>query len=111
MNAERFQLSRDELARQLHQAAREAYPDYRLEGKLIHAILIEQMPAGSGFVFPAREYALNNNISPEEFLARLYHELSIEYEKNLHDKFFFKMHRDDDCIYFSLIETDRTDER
>jgi hypothetical protein len=110
MNAERFQLSRDDLARQLHQVAREAYPDNCLDGKLIHAILIEQSPAGSGFAFPAREYALQNNISPEEFLPKLYHELSIEFEKNLHDKFFFEMHRDNDCIYFSLIETDKTDE-
>jgi hypothetical protein len=111
MNAERFQLSRDELARQLHQAAREAYPELRLEGKLIHILLIEQIPAGSSFVFPAREYALKNNIPPEEFLRKLYYELSIEYEKNLHDKYFFEMHRDDDCIYFSLIDTDRINER
>ncbi len=111
MNADRFQLSRDDLARQLHQAAREAFPHFRLAGKLIHSMLIEQKPAGSSFVFPAREYALKNNISPEEFLPRLYHELSIEYEKNLHDKFFFEMHRDNNCIYFSLIDTDRKDER
>jgi hypothetical protein len=103
MANDKFVLSRDEIAREVHRALKELYPEQKLEGNIIHKMLIEIHPAGTGFMFPIRDYAFINNLDQKEFLLRLFRELSIESEKNLHDKFLFEMSLDDHCIYFKMI--------
>ncbi len=101
-----FKLSRDEIARQLHAALRELLPEHKLDGNIVHKMLLEMHPSGTGYMFPVKDYASIHNLDPREFLAKLFHELSIESEKNLHDKFLFEMSLDDNFIYFKVITAD-----
>jgi hypothetical protein len=106
MDEKIFRLSRDEIAREIHRAIKEIYPEQSLEGNIIHKMLIEMTPVGSGYIFPIKDYAGVNNLNPKEFLGKLFRELSVESEKNLHDKFLFEMSLDDNCIYFKTILAD-----
>jgi len=106
MNDAIFRLSRDEIAREVHAALKELYPEHKLDGNIVHKMLLEMFPPGTGFMFPVKDYASLHDLDPKDFLAKLFRELSIESEKNLHDKFLFEMSIDDNFIYFRVIAAD-----
>lgn len=101
-----YKLSRDEIARQVHAGLKELYPEHKLDGNIIHKMLLDMFPSGTGYMFPVKDYASIHNLDPKEFLVKLFRELSIESEKNLHDKFLFEMSLDDNFIYFKVITAD-----
>jgi len=101
-----FKLSRDEIARQVHAALKELYPDHKLDGNIVHKMLLEMFPPGTAYMFPVKEYASIYDLDTKEFLVKLFREFSVESEKNLHDKFLFEMSLDDNSIYFKVITAD-----
>ncbi|MCX6827582.1 MAG: hypothetical protein NTV06_10030 [candidate division Zixibacteria bacterium] len=101
-----FRLTRDDLARQLHLTLRELYPEKSINGNIIHKMLIESTPEKSGFAFPAADFAEINGINSQEFLEDLFRELSVESEKNLHDKFLFEISKDSHSIFFKMLKKD-----
>lgn len=105
----RPKLSRDEIARQIHLVLRELYPDKNLLANVIHKMIIETNPDGAGFRFPANEFAEYNDIDELNLAGRLHKELGVEFEKNLHDKFFFAMTEDAGSISFKMIDGDLSD--
>jgi len=96
-------LIKEELTRQLHQTIQELYPEGNYDPNLIDKILFESEP-GKLFTFPAKEFAESGNLHADDFINKLYLELGIEFEKNLHDKFLFKMTRDENTIYFTAVK-------
>jgi hypothetical protein len=111
MTEKYFKLTREDLARQIHQGIREAYPELSFEGNVIHKMIIEEEPSGSGFIFPAGDFGEFCGLKRGEFVAGLKMELGIEFEKNLHDKFLFSMVMEGDMIYFRPIRWDTKDDR
>jgi hypothetical protein len=106
-----FKLTREDLARQIHQGIREVYPDLIFEGNIVHEMLIVEEPAGSGFIFPAGDFAAACDLGRGDFVGKLRMELGIEFEKNLHDKFLFDMKMDGELIYFRPIKSEFENDR
>jgi ribosome assembly protein YihI (activator of Der GTPase) len=100
-----FKLTKEELTRQLHQTIQELCPEIENDPNLIDKLLTE-LEQGRQFVFPAEAFADEGGINPDDFIDRLYLELGIEFEKNLHDKFLFEMTRDNNSIIFTAIESE-----
>jgi hypothetical protein len=105
-----FKLTRDDFARQLHESLRELYPDQVIQGDIIHKMIIESGTPGTDLMFPARDFADISNLDPKGLIMRLYNELKMEFEKNLHDKFLFEMTIDDNFIYFKTLEPESENE-
>ena len=101
-----FELTREELTRQLYQTIQELYPDRLHDPNRIDNLLSEPDQARM-FVFRAKEFAESAGFAAEDFMQKLYLELGIEFEKNLHDKFLFEMTRNDNNIIFTPIESDK----
>ena len=97
----KYRLTKDELAMQIHQTLREIYPGQLILTEDILKALIEN---DSGIIFNAAELAAVNNIDPDEFIQKIYIELGIEFEKNLHDKTYFMMTKDNDSLYFKILD-------
>jgi len=97
-----FKLSREELAGEICRAINESCPDFSLSNELIFEA-INELTESEQFIFPAKEFAISNNLNGEQFLNKLFLTLGIEFEKNLHDKFLFEMSRDNDNIIFKTI--------
>ena len=100
----KLKLNRDEIAREIHMALRELYPNKDFSAEAIHRMLKETASDGMGFRFAANEYAQINGLGESGFVDKLYKELGIEFEKNWHDKSFFEMTRDKDSISLKVIE-------
>jgi len=98
-----YKLTKEEISRQLHQTIQDLYPESSYNPNLIHKLLFESTP-GEAFMFPARDFAEYSNINTTDFIDKLHTELSVEFEKNLHDKFLFEMTRDDNAIFFKSIK-------
>jgi len=69
--------------------------------------MLSESKPGEMFVFPAKEFAESVNLVNSDFVDKLYLELGIEFEKNLHDKFLFEMTKDDNNIIFTSIESNK----
>ena len=106
-----FKLTREDLARQIHQGVREVYPDLAFEGNIVHKMLIVEEPVGSGFIFPAGDFAEACGLVRREFVGKLRMELGIEFEKNLHDKFLFDMKIEGESISFHPIKSEFGNDR
>ena len=102
-------LSRDNLARQIHLVLQGMYPDKNLQANVIHKMIIETQPDGAGFKFPANEFAEYNDIDERDLAGKLYKELGVEFEKNLHNKFFFEISENAGSISFKMIGDDSGD--
>ncbi len=96
----KYRLTKEELARQIHQALRERYQGMDSIA-VLREFLIEDE---AGITFNVKEFAIKNDLEGGEILSSLYIELGIEFEKNLHDKFYFMMTKDDESLYFKMIE-------
>ena len=99
-----YKLIKEEITRQLHQTIQDLYPESNYDPNLIHKMLFESTP-GEVFMFPARDFAEFSSIDTTDFVNKLHTELSVEFEKNLHDKFLFEMTRNDDTIFFKLVKS------
>lgn len=95
-----YKLSKEELARQIHQALREAYPDVAVISEDIKDNLHETK---DGITFLCNNFAAAINFNPVELIQKLYIELGIEFEKNLHDKYYFMMTKDDESLHFKML--------
>jgi len=96
-------LSKDEIARQIHLTLKQLYPENEFDPALIHRMVARTGPEGTGFMFPAREFASASSMETDTFIDDLYRELGIEFEKNWHDKSFFTMIKDNDSIIFKVV--------
>lgn len=83
-----YKLTKDELMAQIHRTLRELYRDRLMSPEEILDNLVED---NYGISFMAYNFAEINVIEPDEMIRKLYIELGIEFEKNLHDKFYFVM--------------------
>ena len=99
-----YKLTKEEVTRQLHQSIQDLYPESNYDPNLVHKLLFETKPSES-FLFPAKDFAEFSNLDPADFINRLHSELSVEFEKNLHDKFLFEMTRDDNTIFFTALKS------
>lgn len=99
-----FRLEKEEIARQIHYVLREIYPERQFDAGRIYDMLSEEASPIQKIVFPAEKFAEVNGMDGAEFTASLFRELGVEFEKNLHDKFFFTMRREQGKIIFQTME-------
>ncbi len=100
MEVSGFRLEKEEIARQIHYVIREIYPERQFDADLIYEMLVEGKAATQKIIFLAERFAEVNGLDKIEFSDSLYRELGVEFEKNLHDKFFFTMSREEGNIVF-----------
>lgn len=96
-------LSRDEIARQIHFTLRQLYPEKEFDSSLIHRMIVMTDLNATRFVFPADHFASVSSLQTDTFVDDLYRELGIEFEKNWHDKSFFTMTKRDNTIIFEAV--------
>lgn len=99
-----FRLEKEEIARQIHYAVREIYPERQFDADLIYEMLVEEKAVTQTIVFLAERFAEVNGLDKIEFSVSLYCELDVEFEKNLHDKFLFTMKREEGNIVFQTTD-------
>ena len=99
-----FRLDREEIARQIHLVIREIYPDQEVDGNLIHKMIQEAGTEGDKMIFPAGEFGEVTGMAGTDFARQVYLELGVEYEKNLHDKFYFTIRREEGNIIFETVK-------
>ncbi|UCD17745.1 MAG: hypothetical protein JSV44_02250 [Candidatus Zixiibacteriota bacterium] len=99
-----YKIRREEVARQIHRALREVYPDCKIGGSDVVRLVAETTPDGGKITFLAAQLAAELNLDPKALIADIFRELGVEYEKNLHDKFLFEMKCDNEKIHFESID-------
>lgn len=104
MEVSRFRLEKEEIARQIHYVVKEIYPERQFDADLIYEMLVEEKAVTQTIVFFAERFAEVNGLDRIEFSVSLYRELGVEFEKNLHDKFFFTMSREEGNIVFQTTD-------
>jgi len=50
------------------------------------------------------DFARINDMETADVIQKLYIELGIEFEKNLHDKFYFVMTKDNESLHFKTVQ-------
>lgn len=101
-----YELTKDELTRQIHQTLRDIYPEKDISADTVFDMISESTGRSKELIFRAADFAQLHEIDRAEFMTGLYVELGIEFEKNLHDKFYFIMTKDDSVLTFKMIEND-----
>ncbi|MEP0827055.1 MAG: hypothetical protein HRF51_00900 [bacterium] len=99
-----FRLEKEEIARQIHYVLREIYPERQFDANRIYDMVVEEASPNRKLVFPADKFAEVSGMDGTEFTASLFRELGVEFEKNLHDKFFFTMRREQGKLIFQTME-------
>ena len=94
-----YKLTINELTVQLHHILAELYPNVSYGAADIKNCIVE---SDKKLILSVEKLGLLTEVSVEDMTSRLYRELGIEYEKNLHDKFYFEMRRDGNRIIFDM---------
>jgi hypothetical protein len=102
-------LNRDEIARQIHLLLGEIYPEGRFDADIIVKMITYPAHGENEMAFQAAAYARMTGLDESELLERLFRELEIQTEKNLHDKYLFEMSRDKDSIFFKSRSGEKND--
>ena len=97
-------LTSDELAQQIHRVIKDIFPTLSLSGDDVSGYITNISADRPGLKFRAYEFSKKYNIAPEEFIEKVYIELQVEYEKNWHDRVYFKILKDAPAIYFEAIK-------
>lgn len=97
-------LTSDELVQQIHRVVKDIYPTLSFSGDDVSGYINNISDNKAGLRFNAYEFSKRYNIPPEEFIEKVYIELMVEYEKNWHDRIYFKILKDDRAIYFEAIK-------
>jgi hypothetical protein len=97
-----YRLSRGDLIRQIHRAIREQDHDLPIDSEKIEAVVED---TESGYIFRAGDFAEKCGIEDDNFVNKIQRELGVEFEKNLHDKFYFRMTRQGENLIFTLVES------
>jgi len=101
MDRRDYILTIDELALQIHRILKDICQSLIISGDDIRRFLKEK---NSDFQFLARGFAVEYELDADMIVENIYLELMVEYEKNWHDRVFFRILRDDEKISFSRIE-------
>jgi hypothetical protein len=97
----KYKLTKEELTRQIHQTLRELYSDVIITSDDIKDKI---HVTKDGITFLCSDFASEMNFNSAELIQNLYIELGIEFEKNLHDKYYFMMTKDDESLHFRILE-------
>ena len=97
-------LTIDELALQIHRILKDLYPLLIISGDDIRKFIKEK---NSDFLFFAQEFAVEFKLDSDRLTEKIYLELMVEYEKNWHDRVFFKILRDNENIFFNMVKQDK----
>lgn len=96
-----YKLTVKELTVQVHHVLRDLYPDTALDPSAISGFITED---DNRLIFEAGKVALRFGLDKTETVKKIYRELGVEFEKNLHDKYYFKMTAEDDNLIFEMLE-------
>ncbi len=94
-------LTIDELPMQIHRVLKDINPSFEISGKDIRKFLISD---NLGIHFPVNDFAKEFNLDSEWLIEKIYLELMVEYEKNWHDRVFFRILKDKNKILFEWIK-------
>ena len=101
MSDKEYILTIDELALQIHRVLRDLYPSIEISGDKIRKFIILD---NLNFHFLAQMFASEYKFDSDQLIKEIYLELMVEYEKNWHDRVFFKILKDNEKISFEMIE-------
>ncbi len=99
----KYILTKEELVVQIHHTLRELFPDRIFSPNEIKNSLVAD---DSGITFMVPDFARINDMETADIIQKLYIELGIEFEKNLHDKFYFVMTKDNESLHFKTVWND-----
>ena len=103
MSKEDYILTIDELALQIHRVLKDLYPLLEISGGSIQKFLIRE---NTDFHFLAQKFALEIKLDSKQLIENIYLELMVEYEKNWHDRVFFKILKDKNRVSFERVNRD-----
>jgi len=103
-----YKLTVSEVAGQIHRVVKDLYPSLEISGEAVSSKIVKTGRDGSDLKFLAREFAEENKIDYVDMLSRLYIELQVEYEKNWHDRVFFGIFKDNESLYFRIVDDSTT---
>jgi len=96
-----YKLTKEELVVQIHHTLRELFPDRLFSpDEIMNNLIIDS----SGITFMVPDFARINDMETADVIQKLYIELGIEFEKNLHDKFYFVMTKDNESLHFKTVQ-------
>jgi len=104
MTPANYILTSDELAQQIHRVIKDIYPTLSLSGDDVSGYITSKSDDRAGLEFNAYEFSKEYNMPPEEFIEKVYIELQVEYEKNWHDRIYFRILKDARAISFETIK-------
>ncbi len=97
-------LTIDDLALQIHRVLKDLYPSFIISGDDIRKFIKEK---NSDLLFFAQKFAVEFKLDSDRLTEKIYLELMVEYEKNWHDRVFFRILRDNENIFFNKIKQDK----
>jgi len=104
MSSKDYILTIDELSIQIHRVIKDIYQSSEISGDDIRKFLIKD---NFDIYFQAEEFAANFKLDSNLLIEKIYLELMVEYEKNWHDRVFFKILKDNKKISFKWIKQDK----
>jgi len=104
MKEKEYILTVDELALQIHRVLKDLYPSHEISGDDVRRFFVSNKP---DIQFLAQKFASEFKIDGIELIEKIYMELMVEFEKNWHDRVFFKILRDNEKILFERITQDK----
>lgn len=104
MSEKEYTLTVDELALQIHRVLKDLYPSLEISGDDIWRFFVSKK---RDIKFFAENFAIEFKIDAIELIEKIYMELMVEFEKNWHDRVFFKILKDNEKISFERIMQDR----
>ncbi|MCP4703818.1 MAG: hypothetical protein GY865_04335 [candidate division Zixibacteria bacterium] len=101
MDDNEYKLTKNELSIQIHRVLKDLYPTLEISGDNIQKFIIKEK---LDFHFFAQMLAIEIKLDSSRLIDDIYLELMVEYEKNWHDRVFFRILKDKKKISFKKVE-------
>ena len=100
MVAREYILSEDEIALQIHRILSDLYVAVDFGDNDVRKFVVRSPALKAEISFRAADFAGMIGIDASELIDKLYMEIMVEYEKNWHDRTFFRILKAKDSIRF-----------
>jgi len=88
----------NEFARQIHRILKESYPDNTVTGEEVRKYITADNSSGLVLKYEANIFAGKFGFKTKDLINKIFTELMIEYEKNWHDRTFFRILKTGEAI-------------
>jgi len=86
------------------EAIQRLYPELKIDTEEIEKLVVPSRERGADVRFMAAEFAAEAGLERAAFISALYLGLVVEQEKEWFEREFYGIFRDDEAIYFRLVD-------